>query len=216
MKLLFKELRLAASPLSYFFAAAAFLTFVPGYPILLGAFFTTLGIFYSFQSMRENNDVGYSLLLPVAKADVVKAKFGFVLVIEGASFAMMTAITLVRMALFSEAPVYTSNALMGANGVFLGFALVIFGLYNFVFVRGFFKTGYYFAKPFIVYCALSLVTIAAAETLRHLPGMEAFGTLGFDHAAVQLASLAVGAALFAILTAAAVRMSVKTFEKIDL
>ena len=33
MKLLSKELRLAASPLSYFFAAAAFLTFVLNFQI---------------------------------------------------------------------------------------------------------------------------------------------------------------------------------------
>lgn len=91
--LLKKELKLAASPLSYFFTAGALLAFMPGYPILLGAFFTTLGIFYSFQTMRENNDLNYTLLLPVAKADVVRSKFLFTVVIEGFSFSVMAVVT---------------------------------------------------------------------------------------------------------------------------
>ena len=47
--LLIKEVRLAASPLAFFFLAAAFMTMLPGYPILMGAFFICMGIFHSFQ-----------------------------------------------------------------------------------------------------------------------------------------------------------------------
>lgn len=216
MKLLYKELKLAASPLSYFFLAGALLAFVPGYPILLGAFFVTLGIFYSFQAMRENNDIGYSLLLPVAKADVVKGKFLFTCFVELCGFLLMAAVTLVRMSFLSEAPAYTSNALMGANLVFLGEALVIFGLFNFVFVRGFWRTAYYFGKPFLIYCALAILAVCLAETLPHLPGLAALNTLGFSEMGLQLAALGAGALLFALLTLTALRSSIRRFEKIDL
>ena len=47
-----KDLRLAVIPLTWIFLAAALLTLVPGYPILLSAFFICLGIFYSFQQGR--------------------------------------------------------------------------------------------------------------------------------------------------------------------
>lgn len=216
MKLLYKELKLAASPLSYFFLAGALLAFVPGYPILLGAFFVTLGIFYSFQAMRENNDIGYSLLLPVAKADVVKGKFLFTCFVELCGFLLMAAVTLVRMSFLSEAPAYTSNALMGANLVFLGEALVIFGLFNFVFVRGFWRTAYYFGKPFLIYCVLAILAVGVAETLPHLPGSEALNTLGFERMGLQLSALGTGALLFSLLTLAALHSSIKRFEKIDL
>ena len=43
--LLNKEIRLSASVLSYIFIIAGVLTLVPGYPILCGAFFVTLGLF---------------------------------------------------------------------------------------------------------------------------------------------------------------------------
>lgn len=214
--LLYKEFKLAASPLSYFFIAAAFLTFVPGYPILLGAFFTTLGIFYSFQTMRENNDIQYSLLLPAAKADVVKSKFAFTVIIEGISFALMAIITLIRMLCLKGAPAYTANALMCANLTFLGFALLIFGLFNLVFTGGFFKTAYYFGKPFIIYIIISVIVIFAAETLHHLPGMDSVNAFGFEKPFPQIAFLAGGLIAFIILTLISLKKSIRNFEMIDL
>ena len=72
-----KEMRLSALLLTYLFMAFGFMTLIPGYPILCGVFFITLGIFQSFQSAREANDIVFSALLPVAKRDVVKGKFQF-------------------------------------------------------------------------------------------------------------------------------------------
>ena len=75
-KLLNKEFRLCASPLSWIFLIAAGMTLLPGYPILVGAFFVCFGVFHSFQNAREANDVLYTVLLPVRKRDFVRAKFG--------------------------------------------------------------------------------------------------------------------------------------------
>lgn len=52
-KLLKKELRLTAAPITYFFLAFGLMTLIPGYPILVGGFFITLGIFYTFQMARR-------------------------------------------------------------------------------------------------------------------------------------------------------------------
>ena len=46
--LLKKEMRLSALLLTYLFIGFGVMTLVPGYPILCGAFFITLGIFQSF------------------------------------------------------------------------------------------------------------------------------------------------------------------------
>lgn len=216
VKLLKKEIKLSASCLSFIFIAAAFLTFVPGYPILLGAFFTTLGIFYSFQSMRENNDIYYSFLLPVSKADTVKGKYMFVLLIEGISFFIMCVITIIRMALFDTAKVYVSNKLMCANLIFLGFALLIFALFNYCFVAGFFKTAYSFAKPFITYCVFSLLLITVAESLHFMPPFYAVNTLGFENLLLQTVFFCLSLAVFIIFTLFSLKKSVIRFEKTDL
>ena len=80
-----KEMKLSASPLSYLFILFGLMFFLPGYPILCGAFFVTLGIFQGFQYAREANDIVFSSLLPISKKDVVTGKFLFVCFIEACS-----------------------------------------------------------------------------------------------------------------------------------
>lgn len=211
-----KELRLSASPLSYLFILFGLMFFLPGYPILCGVFFVTLGIFYSFQSAREANDIVFSALLPIAKKDVVKGKFLFVCFIEGCALLLMTISTAVRMTVLSESAVYRSNALMNANPFALGTAFFLFGLFNLIFVGGFFKTAYRFARPFVTYIVAAFLTVGAAEALHHFPGLEALNAFGTEHIALQGILLLAGAALFLLMTLLSCRRACRDFEKIDL
>lgn len=215
-KMLKKEMTLSASFLSYLFVAFALLAFCPGYPILLSAFFVCLGLFQTFQYSREANDVVYSVLLPVPKAYVVRGKYAFCVLIELCAFVLSAAATLVRMTALSEAAAYRANALMNANPAFLGFMLLIFGLFNAVFVRGFFRTGYYFAKPFVAFIIVSFVVVLLAESLHHVPGLEAINAFGFEHAGLQAAVLAAGAAAYVLLTLLSEKRAIALFEKVDL
>ncbi len=211
-----KELRLSASPLSYLFILFGLMFFLPGYPILCGVFFVTLGIFYSFQSAREANDIVFSALLPIAKKDVVKGKYLFVCFIEGCALLLMTISTAVRMTVLSESAVYRSNALMNANPFALGAAFFLFGLFNLIFVGGFFKTAYRFARPFVTYIVSAFLTVGAAEALHHFPRLEALNAFGTEHIALQGILLLAGAALFLLMTLLSCRRACRDFEKIDL
>ena len=190
--LLYKEMRLSASILSYVFIAFALMTLLPGYPILCGAFFITLGLFQSFQNSREANDIVYSALLPIAKRDVVKGKYQFSVMIEMAGFLVMVILTVVRMTVLADAAVYQQNALMNANPFFLGMALVVFGLFNMVFIGGFFKTAYKLT-PFITYIFAAFAAIGLAEAVHHIPGLETVNAFGFDGIGLQTCLLLAGA-----------------------
>ena len=214
--LLKKELRLSALLLTYLFIGFGAMALIPGYPILCGAFFVTLGIFQSFQSAREANDVVYSALLPVAKRDVVKGKYQFAMLIELCSFAIMAVVTLVRMTALADSPVYRQNALMNANPFFLAMALVIYGIFNAIFVGGFFRTAYKLGKPFVIYTVTAFLVIGLAEALHHFPGLGALNAFGFDHIGLQLTLLLGGVLLFAALTGLSYKKACADFEKIDL
>lgn len=179
-KLLKKELRLTAAPITYFFLAFALMTLIPGYPILVGGFFITLGIFYTFQMARESNDILYTALLPCKKQDVVLAKYTFCVLIE-----------------------------------LLGWLLILFALFNSVFLGGFFRTAYGLGKPFILYSIAGFAVICLAEALHHFPGMAAMNsqTDGFG---MQLIVLAAGVLFFVGMTALSCRKAQKNFERIDL
>ena len=211
-----KEMRLSALTLTYLFIGFGAMTMLPGYPILCGVFFITLGIYQSFQSAREANDIVYSALLPVAKCDVVKGKYQFVILVELSGFALMAILTAFRMTLLKDAAVYRTNALMNANLFFLGTALFIFGLFNVIFLGGFFRTAYQLGKPFIIYIAAAFLVIGAAEALHHIPGMEALNAFGFDHLALQIFMLSGGILLYLLMTALSYRKACADFEQIDL
>ena len=214
--LLRKEMRLSASILSYLFTAFGFMTLLPGYPILCGVFFITLGIFQSFQNAREANDIVFSALLPVAKHDVVKGKYQFTVLIELCGVFIMTILTILRMTVFSESELYRNNALMNANPFFLGMALLMFGMFNMIFVGGFFKTAYRFSKPFVTYIIVCFLLIGAAEALHHFPGLEALNAFGFDHIGLQLSLMLCGAVMYVLLTVLSYNKACGNFEKIDL
>lgn len=214
--LLRKEMRLSALILTYLFIAFGLMALLPGYPILCGVFFITLGIYQSFQSAREANDIVYTALLPVAKSDVVKGKFQFVIFIELCGFIVITICTLVRMIILFDSQVYRDNVLMNANFFFLGTALILFGLFNVIFVGGFFKTGYKIGKPFILYMIAAFITIGIAETLHHIPGLEALNAFGFDEIFLQIILLLSGIIVFLFMTYLSFRKATIDFEKIDL
>ena len=211
-----KEMRLSASILAYLFIAFGFMTLIPGYPILCGVFFITLGLFQSFQYAREANDTVFTALLPVAKHDVVKGRFLFTVFIELCGFLLMAAMTLVRMTLLADSVIYRHNALMNANPFFLGMALLLFGLFNLIFVGGFFKTAYNFAKPFITHIIVCFLLIGAAETLHHIPGLQALNAFGFDHPVLQFSLFLAGLLAYVLLTLLSYNKACKDFEKIDL
>ena len=205
--LLIKEVRLAASPLSYIFLAAAFMTMLPGYPILMGAFFICFGLFHTFQNAREANDTLYTVLLPVRKSDFVRARFAFISVIQLAGFIICAALTAVRMTVFSAAKPYLNNALMNATPVFLAFVLLIYCAFNMIFAAGFFRTAYKIGIPFLKFGIAVFIIVAVAEILPHIPGLEFLHSPAGERLNVQLAVLAAAAVVYCAFTAAACRIS---------
>lgn len=214
--LLIKDLRLAVSPLSWAFLAAALLTLVPGYPILLGAFFVSLGLFQTFQNAREMNDVLYTALLPVKKSDVVTARYVLVCFFQMLGFAIMAILTAVRMSAMADSEVYRQNALMNASPVFLAFALLIFAAFNVLFVGGYFKSAYKIGIPFLTFGIAAFVLIGVGEALHFFPGLAFLNTPGGERLGLQFALLAAAVVVYALATFASCRASMERFERIDL
>ena len=124
--LLKKELYFSALPLTYFFILFACMTMIPGYPILVGTFFVCMGIFQTFQSAREQNDMLYTVLMPVRKKDAVTARYLFVILIQTIFFLICVLLTIIRMHFLAQAAAYRANAMMNANPAYLGYVLMIF------------------------------------------------------------------------------------------
>ena len=214
--ILLKEVKLSASLLSFLFIPFGLMFLLPGYPILCGVFFVTLGIFQSFQNAREANDMVFSALLPISKRDVVKGKYLFTCTIELCSGLLMTLAVALRMTVFSDAAVYRSNALMNGNLFALGMAFVGFGLFNLIFVGGFYNTEYKFVPPIVGNIIAVFLTIGIAEALHYIPGFGFLNAFGMEYFAVQLLLMGLGVVFYLAVTLLSYQKACKRFEKIDL
>ena len=214
--LLKKELKLATSPLAWFFLLASLLIFVPGYPILLGGFFLCMGIFQSFQAANLANDVLYTALLPVRKADTVAAKYISACFFELLMFCLCAVFTAIRMTMMSGSEVYKKNALMNATPVFLAFLLIIFALFNVIFLGGFFKTAYKTGRPFVIFIVVTMLFVGLAESLHFFPGLKWLNDPAGSRLGLQFAVLAAAAVICAAATLISEKRSEKVFEAIDL
>ena len=214
-KLLYKEMRLSANPLSYWFITFSAMTMIPRYPILVGSFFICLGIFYTYQQVREYDDITYTVMLPVRKKDVVSAKYLFVLFIELIAFVLCALLTIIRMKFLGNAAPYVTNQLMNANATYLGYLLAVFASFNGIFLAGFFKTAYKIGKPFILFCVAGSIIIFMGEVLHHIPGLESLNDPA-NLSILQVAILAIGITVFMLCTWFSYQKALKDFEEINL
>ncbi|MEE1281185.1 MAG: ABC-2 transporter permease [Acutalibacteraceae bacterium] len=214
-KLLYKEMRLAANPLSYIFIVFTAMTFFPGYPILCSGFFVSFGIFQTYQQTREYDDIIYTALLPTKRKDVVSAKYLFTVIIQLVSFVLCTVFTVLRMTVMKDGIAYTTNQMMNANLLYLGLVLMIFAAFNIVFLGDFFKTAYKIAKPFFKFCAVAFSIILVGEALHHFPGLEYLNNTS-GTSLFQNIVLVLGIVTYIVGTIWSLKKSIKSFEKIDL
>lgn len=211
-----KEIRLATSPITFIFISFSVMTLIPGYPILVSAFFICFGVFQSFQNACENNDILYTVLLPIKKTDAVKTKYRFTIMIQMISFAIMIILTILRMTIMKDSKVYTTNPMMNANQFFLGGILLIFALFNWLFIDGFFKTAYKYGKPFLLFSITSFILILIAETLHHIPGLEFLNNTDSMNNIGMWLFLVLAVIVYILVTALCCKYSEKKFEAVDM
>ena len=128
----------------------------------------------------------------------------------------MALLTALRMTVLSGSVVYANNALMNANPVFLAFALLLFTLFNVLFLGGFFKTAYNIGKPFVTFIAASLVLIGLAETLHHFPALRFLHSPGGERMGLQWTVFLLALIVYVLVTLFSEKQSERRFEQIDL
>lgn len=213
-KLLKKEFKLFTHPTSWMFLAFGAMMLIPGYPMYVPLFWTTLGLFYACLSARENNDLYYTLLLPVRKRDAVRARGLYFALMELLQIAACVPFAILRYVL----KIGPNNAGMDVNLALFGLGLVLMGLFNLLFLPRLYKNPAAIGKPFFVVTAFVFLYILAAEVCCFtIPFFrDVLDTPDPQHLGVKLAVLLCGAAAFVLLTGSGVRKAEGIFEKVDL
>lgn len=214
LKLLKKEFVLSMHPIVPAMILLSAMVLIPNYPYTVMFFYVTMGIFFTCLLGRENNDVVYTLSLPVSKRDVVKARILFAVIFE----LLQLVLTLPLIFLSAKINPTGNAAGLDANVALLGQGLAVYGVFNLVFFSSYYKNvtkvGISFVKSCIVLFIAASADVVCTYTVPYVK--DVLDTVGNENFKEKLLFLAVGAVLFAALTMLAYSISANRFEKQDI
>ncbi|MDI9485203.1 MAG: ABC-2 transporter permease [Bacillota bacterium] len=210
--LLYKELRLAAHPNLFVFTLLGALVIVPAYPYGMVFLFGCLGPYITFTYGREINDIYYTSLLPVKKRDVVKSKVALVVLSQMAQLVISLPFALLRLRLLPEG----NPAGIEANVAYYGFGLMVYTIFNVIFLTHFFKTGYRVGWSFLWAIIPATLGVLLMEIVVHFPQFAWLDSVEGAMLFRQLPILLAGILVYILGTAIAYRVSTKRFDIVDL
>ncbi len=226
--LLNKEFKLCLHPALYIYLALVLMLLIPNYPYLVSCFFVCNAIFFCFQQARENGDAMYTAMLPVSKAQAVKARVWFVVIIQVIDLMLMAGMCALALVAMPE-----TNAGGTDHGLsLLAFALVLFAIFNAIYLPSFYKTGYKAGSAFLksaigvwIWIVLSEGLMIASNAVAESGADIAF--FRFIHETIDcmpktaeawtVQAILFGAALliYIVCTLLASRISIKRYEKVS-
>lgn len=214
MKLLKKELQLAMHPTNILFLFLSAMVLIPNYPYYVVFFYTSLAVFFVCLNGRENHDITYSLLLPVRKADIVKGRFLFIVLLECLQVVIIVPFIVIKQHL----PIEPNVVGMEANIALLGLGLLMFGVFHVIFFSVYYRNPNKVGKAFLLGSVGEAVYMVAAETLAHAVPVfrDCIDTMGMEYVQYKLIVLVAGAVGYVWLTLVSYKKAQRTFERLDL
>lgn len=212
--LLRKELLLSMHPTAPIFLMLSMMLIIPNYPYYVVFFYTGLAVFFTCLMGRENNDVFYSLTLPIAKKDIVKARFAFVIFLQLAQMIVAIPFAIIR----QNMPLPGNQVGMDANIALFGLSFVMFGIFNCIFFAIYYKDVNKVGNAFVWSSVAVFVYMTIAEACAHIVPFvrDYLDTKDPQYITYKLIVLAFGIVVYAFLTCAVYRKAVKSFEALDL
>ncbi len=211
--LLKKELALALHPTCVLYLFLSAMLLIPSYPYYAIFFYTTLGIFFVCLQGREMHDIEYSLLLPVPKRSIVRARILMSVILE-----LCQMLISVPFAVLNRLFIQTPNPVgMDANTALFAFVFVLFGIFNVSFFSRYYRAPEKVGIAFALSCVWVFLYIVSAETLSHIVPFirDVLDTPDPAYMGEKLFILVLSALSFTALTALTVQKCEKSFAKLD-
>ncbi|MDA3847465.1 MAG: ABC-2 transporter permease [Vallitaleaceae bacterium] len=214
--LLYKEFKLAINPFFYVLPVLTGALMLIPYWLYFFVFlyFCFISAPNAFAFFKSQNDLMFSIMLPVRKQDIVKARILSFVGLEMLHIVIAIVYALINRQLYD----YTYYLFLVPNAAFFGLVFVMFGIFNIVLFPMFYKTGYLYGAPMIVSTALAVIFAAGVELLGiyndtihgYLKGTVANSTV------IQISILGGGIFIYVITAIIAYRLSIKRFERVDI
>ena len=166
--LLYKQFRLVCHPMTLIFLFFGVMLLIPSYPYTLAFFYVMLGIFFTFLNGREQKDIYYSALLPFRKRDTVRASVIFMMLVELTSLLIAAPFAVLSVRIN---PLGGNTVGLETNTALFAAALLLYALFNAIFLPAFYKTAYKVGVSFLKAIIPVSIAMIVCEALPHFPGM---------------------------------------------
>lgn len=144
--LVYKELKISIN--KFFFLlpfVLGLLMFIPNWIfILVFMYFFWISAPQIYAAYIAHQDRSFIMMLPVSKKEVVKSKIYALFILEGLHIGFGFLFGIIHNLIYGQ-----TNMFFDVNIAFFGVVLVLFTIFNLVFLPQYFKTGYFFGKPVI-------------------------------------------------------------------
>ena len=210
--LLYKEWHLAVHSVVYLFLLVGALLLVPAYPYGMIFFFGCLGLYFTSQFARENSDAFYTATLPIKKRHVVKSKCLLFVSIEIAQLIICIPFSIIRLWTLPDG----NPVGIEANVAYFGFGLIVYAIYNFLYLTVLFGSSYQVGKAFVIAIIPTTAVIALMEYSVHLPAFAWLDSIRPGDLVRQLPLLAAGILVYIAGNLLAYRTASRAFERADL
>lgn len=210
INLLYKEFKLTINWFFYLFPVIlGALFFIPQWLyFFVPLYFCLITVPNLFGMVKAQNDVTYSVMLPVQKNDIVKARILSMVSLELLHVLFTAVFAIVRNRLYGM-----WNFFMDPNYAFFGLVFVMFGLFNIIMFPLYYKTAYKYGLATVLSTLVAVLFAAGIELL--VIFNQNFAAFLETDITRQLVILGGGVVVFVALTLAAYKISIKLFEKVD-
>lgn len=238
--LFYKEMKLAMHPVVWVFILLfPLMVLVPSYPSFVGAIYICSCypiLFLGANKGQQSNDIYFSCLLPIKKKDVVKARMFTVLFLQVVAFGLMIALSPLAAYLKEGAAAQALEEMLATNPnatmadaleslsvglgpqammATVGFSLVAFAIYDFIYFYFFYKNGRSIVLPTLLGMFIFMIVAAIPTLVIPLANVE-FRVYLETNYLVQGIILAAGVVISAIAHFGIYKLAGAIFEKVDL
>lgn len=210
--LLYKELQLGVHP---FFYGLPFITgalmLIPGWIYLVVfMYFCFITVPNMFATYKTNNDLMFSIMMPVRKKDILKARISLIVFLELLHILAALLFTFIHLLIYKDWFYYFTKP----GVAFFGLAFGLYAVFNVVFFPIYSKTAYKYGMATVMATAAML----AYSTFIEYGGIKIVfiqDIVKSNHLLIQYIVLVVGFLAFVLSGIIAYYMSVKHFERVD-
>lgn len=208
--LLYKEFKLTISP--FYYVLPIFLSALMLIPqwlfFLVPLYFCFITVPNLFAGYKAQNDLSFSVMLPVKKSEIIKAKILSIISLEFIHIIFAAIFAVIHNNIYK-----TDNLFFNPNVSFIGMIFIMFGIFNLVLFPMFYKTGYKYGAAVIVSTISALLFAAAMEmSVVFYHGIAVFFEADVKR---QIVILAVSLIMFTAMSYIAYVISLKKFMKVD-